>query len=64
MPTTIPVVSPGVNIGLARDAAASTPSLDFIIVAAFSVIGLLLTVAFALLFPLLAEMAGLMSSVS
>lgn len=64
MPTTIPLVSRDVNVELVQGAAARTPSRDFIIIAAFSAIGLLLTIGFALLFPLSAEMAALMSSVS
>jgi hypothetical protein len=64
MPTTIPLVPRDVSIGLVRGAAASTPSLDFVIVVTISVIGLLLTVGFARLFPLSADVAALMSSVS
>ena len=64
MPTSIFLVSSSVNIGQVPDVAALTPSLDFIIVAAFSVVGLLLTLGFAWLFPLSANMAALISSVT
>jgi hypothetical protein len=39
MPTTIPLVSRDVNIGLVRSDAVGTSNLDFIVIAAFSIIG-------------------------
>jgi hypothetical protein len=64
MPTTIPLVSSDVNIELVRGGSARTPNLDFIVIAVFALIGVLLTLGFASLFPLSADMAALMSSVS
>jgi hypothetical protein len=64
MPTTIPLVSRDVNIGLVRGAASATLNADFILIAAFCVIGLALTVGFASLFPLSAQVAALMAAAS
>jgi hypothetical protein len=62
MPTTIPLVSRDVNIGPAPSTAPGTLNADFIVIAAFSIIGLLLTLGVASLFPLSMQMAALMSA--
>jgi hypothetical protein len=64
MPTTIPLVSRDVNIGLVRSDAVRTSNLDFILIAAFCVIGLALTIGFASLLPLSTQMAALMAAAS
>jgi hypothetical protein len=64
MPTTIPLASRCVPPGLAQATPAETSNLDFVVVAAFSVAGLLLSFAFASHFPISADLASLMASVS
>jgi hypothetical protein len=63
MPTTIPLGLRDVNVGLLHSVPATTSTLDFVSVAAFSTIGLLLTIAFAL-FPLSPNVAALLSSLN
>lgn len=62
MPTTIPLGFRDVNVELVRGVSATMSTPDFVIVAAFSGIGLLLSVAFASLFPLSSSAAALLLS--
>jgi hypothetical protein len=64
MPTTIPLASRCITPGLAQATLAQTSNLDFVLVAAFAVTGLLLSFAFAWHFPISTDVAPLMASVS
>jgi len=63
MPTTLPLRSPHVDAWLGQSAPTKTSNLDFVAVVAFATAGLLLSLAFAALFPI-SEVASLMASVS
>lgn len=64
MPTTIPLVSRPMSPALMRGATANASNLDFVAVAVFAITGLLLTLAFASLLPVSADVAFFMASVS
>lgn len=64
MPTTISLASRHMNAWRIEGAAARTSYLDFAAVAGFAVTGLLLSLAFASLFPISADIAFLMASFS
>lgn len=62
MPTTIPMTSRHLNPVLDQGVTTQTSNLDFVVVAAFAVTGLLLSLAFASLFPLSADLAFLLTA--
>lgn len=64
MPTTLPLASRHMDAGLGQGAAANTSNLDLLVIAVFAATGLLLSLAFASLFPISTGVASLMASVS
>lgn len=64
MPTTIPLASRYIDPELVQGAPAKTSNLDFAVVVAFAAAGLLLSVAFAALFPISTGVAALVASAS